>query len=401
VIAAKVRQNGRHLVSARLVSAGVGTVVIFPATSLFGVRGAAWALVLQALLQTVCLGVSSLRPNVKQAVAPATASEEVRILNSAPERVGAISGPRARPHVSVVIPVHNGANYIEAAIQSVLEQTFGDLEVIVINDGSVDDTVGVVKSIDDPRVRLISQEQGGVAAARNCGIRESSGEFLAFLDHDDVWFPEKLATQLQVFEDATVGVVGSFMTYLTERGPADAASGEIVEDQQERIVAGRLMPFPLSSSIARTELIRSLGGFDESLARVAQVEDLDLIARAASVATVETVGTPLGYYRVHPGAASFRTFDAMRQGARFVRDRIAAAENGVTLSWEDWRLTASESPRARRDDRANFLYRSAGYRIVSGRWARGLLDLACAAALAPHYVLPRLLRQRRAARSSR
>jgi hypothetical protein len=188
------------------------------------------------------------------------------------------------------------------------------------------------------------------------------------------------------------------MTYLTDRGAARAAAGEDVTGQRERLTSGRLMPFPLSSIVVRRALLRSMNGFDERLARVAQVEDLDLVARLARVTRIETVTTPLGYYRVHEGAASFRTFGAMRQGTRFVRARLAAADSGRELCWEEWTQTARDSFTARRTDRANYLYRSAGLRIVSGRRVRGSVDLVTAAALSPRYVVSRLMRQRSAAR---
>jgi hypothetical protein len=141
-----------------------------------------------------------------------------------------------------------------------------------------------------------------------------------------------------------------------------------------------------------------VGGFDERLAHVAQVEDLDLVARLSRCAQVRTVTKPLGYYRLHPNAASFRTFGAMRRGARFVRARIAAADAGDDLSWEAWVHEARDSWTARRTDRANFLYRSAGFHIVSGKRIRGYVDLVSAAALSPSYVFPRLTRQRNAAK---
>jgi hypothetical protein len=158
------------------------------------------------------------------------------------------------------------------------------------------------------------------------------------------------------------------------------------------------MPFPLSSVVARAELLRREGGFDEGLASVAQVEDLDLLARLCRCTRVRTITTPLGYYRLHPNAASFRTFGAMRRGARFVRARLAAADAGDELSWEDWADEASERWSARRTDRANFLYRSAGFDIVSGRRMRGYMRLLTAAALSPSYVFARLIRQRGAAK---
>jgi glycosyltransferase involved in cell wall biosynthesis len=295
--------------------------------------------------------------------------------------------------VSVILPVHNGALYVAEAIRSVLSQTHTNLDLIVVDDGSSDDTAAVVDGFDDGRVRLIRQVQTGVAAARNRGLSEASGELVAFLDHDDIWFPDKLTSQIPLFAQSDVGLVGSFMTYLGERGATRAVAGEKAEDQRERIAAARLMPFPLSSVIARTVLVRSLGGFDAGLARVAQVEDLDLVSRIAQVCRVVTLTRPLGYYRVHSGAASFRTFYDMRRGTRFLQARVAAQKAGETLTWEQWSSMSSESPAVRRKDRAKFLYRAAGFRIVSGHRARGFTYLLAAAALAPKYVFPRLRRQ--------
>jgi glycosyltransferase involved in cell wall biosynthesis len=296
-------------------------------------------------------------------------------------------------HVSVVMAVHNGAQHVADAIRSVLSQTHTDLKLIVVDDGSFDDTAAVVGGFDDSRVHLIRQAQSGVAPARNRGLREANGELVAFLDHDDIWFPDKLASQIPLFEQPDIGLVGSFMTYFGDHGPTRAIAGEKADDQRERIVAARLMPFPLSSVIARTALVRSLGGFDAGLARVAQVEDLDMLSRIARVSRIVTVTRPLGYYRVHSGAASFRTFHDMRRGDRFLQARVAAQEAGETLTWEQWLPMRTESRVARRKDRANFLYRSAGFQIVSGHRVRGLTYLLAAAALAPRYVFPRLKRQ--------
>lgn len=296
-------------------------------------------------------------------------------------------------HVSVIMAVHNGAQHVAAAILSVLSQTYTDFNLIVVDDGSSDNTVAVVGGFDDHRVHLIRQAQSGVAPARNRGLSEANGELIAFIDHDDMWFPDKLASQIPLFEQLNVGLVGSFMTYFGDRGPTRAIAGEKADDQRERIAAARLMPFPLSSVIVRTALLRNVGGFDAGLARVAQVEDLDMVSRIARVSRIMTVTRPLGYYRVHSGAASFRTFDDMRRGTRFLQARIAAQEAGTTLTWEQWLPRSSESRAVRRKDRANFLYRSAGFQIVSGHRVRGLAHLAAAATLAPNYVFPRLRRQ--------
>ena len=99
------------------------------------------------------------------------------------------------PLVSVIIPVFNGARYLRAALESVFAQTYRPFEVIVVDDGSADDSGSVAQSFPD--VRYIRQENKGVAAARNNGIEAARGEFFAFLDQDDLWTPEKLKLQVE------------------------------------------------------------------------------------------------------------------------------------------------------------------------------------------------------------
>jgi len=99
------------------------------------------------------------------------------------------------PEVSIVIPAHNAARYVGQAIESVLGQTFGDNEVILVDDGSTDDTASVIEGFGS-EIRQIRQANSGVSVARNRGIAESTGRYVAFLDADDTWMPEKLARQL-------------------------------------------------------------------------------------------------------------------------------------------------------------------------------------------------------------
>ena len=98
----------------------------------------------------------------------------------------------APPLFSVVIPAYNAGKYIPLTIESILRQTVQDFEIVVVNDGSTDDTLEVLRSIADPRLRIITQENGGECAARNRGIKEASGKYVAFLDADDAWRPNHL-----------------------------------------------------------------------------------------------------------------------------------------------------------------------------------------------------------------
>jgi glycosyltransferase involved in cell wall biosynthesis len=116
------------------------------------------------------------------------------------------------PKVSVVIPTYNRAHLISRAIQSVLNQTYQDFEIIIVDDGSKDNTEEVVKNLNDNRIRYIRHNTNkGASAARNTGIKASKGEYIAFQDSDDKWFPDKLEQQVKAFDKvpSKVGVVYS------------------------------------------------------------------------------------------------------------------------------------------------------------------------------------------------
>jgi len=120
------------------------------------------------------------------------------------------------PTISVVIPLYNKGPHIARALNSVLNQTFQDFEVIVVDDGSTDDGADIVKGFNDPRIRLIHQENQGVSAARNLGIDEARAELIAFLDADDEWLPDHLNIILRMrerFPEAGAYTTAYFMKY--------------------------------------------------------------------------------------------------------------------------------------------------------------------------------------------
>ncbi|MEO1554760.1 MAG: glycosyltransferase family A protein, partial [Pseudomonadota bacterium] len=102
-----------------------------------------------------------------------------------------------RPTVSVIMPVYNTAKYVEAAIQSVLAQTFTQFELLIIDDAGSDGSIDLCRAIDDPRIRIISQANRGLAGARNTGIRNARGQYIALLDSDDLWEPRKLERHVE------------------------------------------------------------------------------------------------------------------------------------------------------------------------------------------------------------
>ncbi|MCJ8280869.1 MAG: glycosyltransferase family 2 protein, partial [Rivularia sp. ALOHA_DT_140] len=121
------------------------------------------------------------------------------------------------PKVSVIIPAYNAMGFLPETLESVLQQTFTDFEILIINDGSSDDIVEWASKISDSRVRLITQINQGVSAARNTGIRNSQGEYIAFLDADDLWEPTKLEKQVNCLKaNPGVGLVYTWTTFIDQ-----------------------------------------------------------------------------------------------------------------------------------------------------------------------------------------
>ena len=119
--------------------------------------------------------------------------------------------------ISVIIPTYNRARSLQRAAQSVLEQTFRDIELLIVDDGSNDDTAQVVEALSDSRVRYLRQKENrGACAARNAGIRAARGEYIAFQDSDDIWHPEKLAAQLEQLLRTDADVV--FCAFMRHEG---------------------------------------------------------------------------------------------------------------------------------------------------------------------------------------
>ena len=213
------------------------------------------------------------------------------------------------PLVTVVTPAYNIAKYIGEAVDSVLRQTFHDFEYLVVDDGSVDDTIDVIKAHvrDDPRFRLLEVEHGGVSAARNAGIREAKGEYIAFLDGDDRWHPKFLERQLGLIQSLPPDVGAVFC-----RSRMVLENGTLVFFQWQRAGRYDFDDFLVSGNPARSGsslLIRKscftdVGGFDE---KVHYGEDLDMWLRIA-----ENSKTPIlwgsKYFlmdlRLRPGSAT-------------------------------------------------------------------------------------------------
>ncbi len=204
----------------------------------------------------------------------------------------------AWPLVSVIIPNYNYACYLPQAIDSVLAQTYAPVEIIVVDDGSRDDSLAVLKSYG-ARLRWVTQPNQGVAAARNHGARLSQGSYLAFLDADDYWLPAKLERQLERFlQNPELGLVYCGVAEFNESGTVslrqEGAEGGVL---QELLLLRRPAFFGGGSGfVTPRALFEEAGGFDEHLSTSA---DWDLALRLAARRPFGFVSEILLKYRLH------------------------------------------------------------------------------------------------------
>jgi glycosyltransferase involved in cell wall biosynthesis len=225
--------------------------------------------------------------------------------------------------VSVVIPAYNAARFLQAAVDSVLGQSFRDLEVLVVDDGSTDDTESVISQYG-AAIRYLRQENRGVAEARNHGIEESKGRYVAFLDADDTWSREKLDRQMKALA-ASNGrrVCYSAFKVCTESlellsVQRSAREGSVLDDL---LLRGNVVGTP-STVVCDRLLFSVVGGFDPCLSQCA---DWDMWIRLATVTEFLYVDEPLVTYRQHRANMS-------RNPELLERDSLRVLEKGFSLS---------------------------------------------------------------------
>jgi glycosyltransferase involved in cell wall biosynthesis len=202
------------------------------------------------------------------------------------------------PLISVIIPCFNAAFFLQEAIESVLNQNYPNLQLIVVNDGSTDNSLKIAKQYEKDNVLIIDKLNTGVSDSRNQGAQIAKGKYLAFLDADDVWKAEKLKESIEVFEEHNVGLVHTYMEVINEES---LPTGEILKGKKGNLLESLLLwngcniPSPSSILISKSAF-DEVGGFDPSFSTAA---DQDFFFRLATKFNVGIVKKPLGQYRVH------------------------------------------------------------------------------------------------------
>ncbi|MBK7916671.1 MAG: glycosyltransferase [Chloroflexi bacterium] len=275
--------------------------------------------------------------------------------------------------VSVILPTYNRAQLLPRAVSSVLEQSFTEFELIVVDDASEDDTQAVVTAVADKRVRYVRlTHNSGVAAARNAGIAASMGQFFAFQDSDDVWHPHKLTRQMQAWQEGkkTTGSPELAVIYTqfwrqkgAHRTLFPPATSRLGKDFLDRLLWQNLVT--TQAALVWGDALRAVGGFDEELPCLV---DWELWLRLATQYSFYFLPEPLVTVEFTPNSVSARE-TAVANALAIILQKHA------TLFQSNQRLLAHHH------------YQIGHLRCMSGNKAAGMEHLETAVQLAPH--LPR------------
>jgi glycosyltransferase involved in cell wall biosynthesis len=291
------------------------------------------------------------------------------------------AGGFMNPKVSVVIPTYNRATKVPKAIESVLAQTFSDLEVIVVDDGSADETGKILGEVFGDRIRYYAQANQGVSSARNRGIAEARGEWIAFLDSDDLWEKDKLEWQFKALEQFGPQCGGCYtdtrffnhsetrtLFQLAEESHRHEGTMGVNADALRLLVrpGGAGMVVCLSSFLARADVVRRAGGFDPTLL---YSQDSEFMFRLAMVTGFCYVNRPLVWFdrspfeTRHVGVSAewnkleFWLHDSQLRLEGLMRlseglptklhDLIREELGSVHSGWTNWHLEAGQHRKAR------------------------------------------------------
>jgi glycosyltransferase involved in cell wall biosynthesis len=247
------------------------------------------------------------------------------------------------PKVSIITAAYNHKEFVRSSVESALNQTYRDFEHIVVDDGSSDGTAEVLQSFGN-RIKYIRQENRGTAAAINAGIRASAGEYIAILDSDDAWLPQKLERQMPVFDQFPDTAVVYSHAYVID-GEGKVKEGDLLGQpfSSDGAFADflRYDPIPVLTAVVRKDCVDKLGGFNE---RLSAISDWDLWVRISARWPIAFVPEPLALYRIHGRNAHLTLIEnghVDRERLRMLRDAPAwLSGNALEIERKKARLNA-------------------------------------------------------------
>ena len=222
------------------------------------------------------------------------------------------------PKVTILMPVHNGDAFLRESINSILSQTFSDFEFLIIDDGSIDETSKILESYNDFRIKIIKQENIGLAKSLNKGLKLARGEYIARMDCDDVSLPERLEKQVELMERYPyVGVCGSWIKTIGDDGGDIWRYPALSEDIRCRLLFESVIAHP--SVMIRNSLFKKFNlTYDEDFN---QAQDYDLWARCSHLFPMVNLDKVLLHYRIHPHQGGVQHLGSKRRLANLIRKK--------------------------------------------------------------------------------
>lgn len=302
---------------------------------------------------------------------------------------------RSRAAVTVLMPVYDGFPFLPEAIGSIRRQSFQGWRMVIVDDGSTDGSAEYLDGLEDPRIRVVHQENRGPGAALNRGLELCETEFVARMDADDVAFPHRVASQvgwLRAHPD--VGLLG---TQIERRGRVRSDGGSHLplthDDIEDALFAGR-HALCHATVVCRTEVLRALGGYWERRGG----EEWDLFLRLGEVSRLANLDRVLQSVRFHPSSFSVRTLEAQRLGIVYAIECARRRRAGASpISYEDYLEARRTRPWWRRAreatvTRALLHYRKGLVHFLGHRPILGGAHLALASLHAPDWAARRVWR---------
>ncbi|MEN8127778.1 MAG: glycosyltransferase family 2 protein [Planctomycetota bacterium] len=305
--------------------------------------------------------------------------------------------------VDIIIPLYNKEDTVARAVQSVIDQTFTDWHLIIVDDGSTDNSLQVARQYDDPRIRIIEQDNRGPGAARNRGIEEATAEYLAFLDADDQWYPFYLDNALKAMKQSDAAFVGSMydewpaqtdMTAYWAKRNVHPGNYKLTGGEHPKEVLAKLFFFHVGNSVVHTEIARQYGGFyDEGKCLLG--EDTVFFAKLIFNERFTIIGpTAVRHNRQNSDLSNLknRPLDIFLKRPEVVLDHCRGEKKNraqKVLSWHALRVAHFRARNGYKDEavylrekfpmmrRYRFLYYKLGIEIRFSRWLPYWIRLKC------------------------
>ena len=208
------------------------------------------------------------------------------------------------PEISVILPVYNGGKYLKESIDSILNQTFNNYELIIVNDGSTDESLDIIISYKDERIKLINQKNTGLSKALNNGIKLAKGRYIARMDQDDISNPERFEKQIEFLESySDYVVVGTWANYISKDGEFLYTSKIPYKSEDLKKGLPYICPFVHSSVMMRADALKKVGGYKD-VGRYFYQEDILLWIDLSRIGKFYNLPEALQTYRILPSSAS-------------------------------------------------------------------------------------------------